>query len=167
MRSETKEFIKYSFGIIGFILTVLFIIFLLIAFLDSLSYGWEGQRVQFYFENDIEYKTVYRLTWIDHDLDRSRFPGPIEVAVGELTNGKSTTLTYVYRPGKYHITWKIYPSKVEIHVYFDVHEGVKELTIFPLHFESLDNEINKVPWWRNNWIKSPNVWEVISKENTK
>ena len=114
---------------------------------------WEGQRVEFVFSNDTNLKVVYWLYWIDHDLDRKTFPGPINLAGGELKPEKSNTLTYLYRPGKYRITWRVYPSDLEIDVFFEIKEGVKGLEIFPLRFEREGNRIEKMPRWQNDWVR--------------
>jgi len=80
---------------------LLLLVIFLFLFLYSLSYASNG--VSFQFKNSTSQKVLVFLWWLDHDWD---YPGPVNLAGGEMKPGQVWPVGNNYEPGKYVIIWK-------------------------------------------------------------
>jgi len=110
-------------------------IFLTLLLLTTPIFAWDGGRISFTFHNDTSYTVVYYLYWVDHTLDRSQFPGPVNLAAGELKpGGDEDVLQNAYRPGKYIIEWRVIRGGQRASIAYGVQlmEGLESVRLRPL-----------------------------------
>jgi len=55
------------------------------------------------FQNTTSDRSYYWLWWVSHPFD---YPGPVNLAGGELDPGEANTLKYEYKPGSYIASWE-------------------------------------------------------------
>lgn len=99
------------------------LIILMIVLMPSLAFG----SFSITFENTFNKKMIYLLYWIDHPYN---WPGPFNMAGGELEASESRGLTFNYKAGKYFVIWRDndeWRHKMSI----DIKEGVNLITVTP------------------------------------
>lgn len=80
---------------------------LLLILISSIVYATDS--VSFRFKNSTDQTVIVYLYWLDHDLD---YPGPVNLAGGEMKPGQEWEIQHNYKPGKYVIIWRSLDSEI-------------------------------------------------------
>lgn len=86
-----------------------YIISLICFLLFFIGTAYASDSISFQFKNNTSRTVMVFLYWIDHDWD---YPGPVNLAGGEMKAGQVWTIQHGYKPGKYVIIWKSMDSKI-------------------------------------------------------
>ena len=84
--------------------------FLLMIIIVLVFSSWlnASDVVNFQFKNSTNQTVIVLLFWLDHDWD---YPGPVNLAGGEIKPGKKFEVNNNYKPGEYAIVWKTMNSE--------------------------------------------------------
>ena len=73
-----------------------------------MSITYAADSVSFKFKNSTDQKAIVYLYWLDHGLD---YPGPFNLACGEMKPGQIWKVENNYKIGEYVILWRSMDSK--------------------------------------------------------